>query len=174
MTKNLRPLFLVTSAVLLALTAPLRAAIPPAENLLPADTLFVVAVPDSAGLRTALHQSPQFLLWNDPAMKPFHDKFMGKWNETFVAPLEKDLGLKLADFAALPQGQFTFAITQNGWSGTGDQLPGIVLLLDAKDKSGLLKTNLAALQKKWTDAGKSIRTEVIRNVKFSIVPAFKQ
>ncbi len=170
MTKNLRPLFLVTFSVFLALTASLHAAIPPAENLLPADTLFVVTLPDSSTLRTALHQSPQFLLWNDPAMKPFHDKFMGKWNETFVAPLEKDLGLKLADFAVLPQGQLTFAITQNGWNGTGDQLPGIVLLLDAKDKSSQLKTNLATLQKKWTDAGKSIRTEVIRNVKFSIVP----
>ena len=65
MTKNLRPMFLVALAVFLALTASLRAAIPPAENLLPADTLFVVAVPDSAALRTALRQSPQFQLWND-------------------------------------------------------------------------------------------------------------
>jgi hypothetical protein len=170
MTKKLRPLLLAAFATSLTFAASLRAAIPPAENLLPSDTLFVVTIPDSAGLRTALHQSPQFLLWNDPAMKPFHDKFMGKLNEAFVTPLEKDLGLKLADFAALPQGQFTFAITQNGWSGTGDQLPGIVLLLDAKDKSDLLKTNLAALQKKWADAGKSIRTETIRDVKFSVVP----
>src|SRR5450432_1525584 len=170
MTKKLRPLLLAAFAASLIFASSLRAAIPPAEKLLPSDTLFVVTVPDSAGLRTALHQSPQFLLWNDPAMKPFHDKFMSKLNEAFVAPLEKDLGLKLADFAALPQGQFTFAITQNGWSGTGDQLPGIVLLLDAKDKSDLLKTNLAALQKKWADAGKSIRTETIRDVKFSVVP----
>ncbi len=148
----------------------MRAAIPPVENLLPADTLFVVTVPDSSTLRTSMHQSPQFLLWNDPAMKPFHDKFMGKWNEAFVAPLEKGLGLKLADFTALPQGQFTFAITQNGWNGTGEQTPGIVLLLDAKDKSDLLKTNLAILQKKWADSGKTIRTETIREVKFYVVP----
>jgi hypothetical protein len=170
MTKILRPLFLAVIAASLTLAGSLYAAIPPAENLLPSDTLLVFSVPDSAALRTTLHGSPQWLLWNDPAMKPFHDKFMGKWNETFVAPLEKDLGLKLADFAALPQGQFTFAITQNGWTGTGDQVPGTVLLLDAKDKSDLLKTNLAALQKKWSDAGKSIRTETIRDVKFSIVP----
>ena len=44
------------------------------------------------------------------------------------------------------------------------------MLLDAKDKSDLLKTNLAALQKKWTDAGKPIRTETIRGIKFSVVP----
>jgi hypothetical protein len=170
MAKTFRSIFLAAFAASLTFVISLRAAIPPAENLLPADTLFVLTAPDCAGLRTAVHQSPQFLLWNDPAMKPFHDKFMGKWNEAFVAPVEKDLGLKLADFTALPQGQFTFAVTQNGWSGTGDQTPGFVLLLDAKDKSDLLKTNLAALQKKWTEDGKSIRTETIRDVKFSIVP----
>jgi hypothetical protein len=170
MTKTVHPLFLAAFAASLTLAASLHAAIPPAENLLPQDTMFVVTAPDFAGLRTAMHQSPQLLFWNDPAMKPFHDKFMDKWNDTIVAPLEKDLGVKLVDFTALPQGQLTFAITQNGWSGTGDQLPGAVLLLDAKDNSDLLKTNLAAVEKNWTDAGKSIRTETIRDVKFSIVP----
>jgi hypothetical protein len=147
-----------------------QAAIPSAENLLPSDTLFLLTAPDCAALRAAMSQSPQGLLWNDPAMKPFHDKFMGKWNESFVAPLEHDLGVRLADFADLPQGQFTFAVTQNGWDGNGgDKTPGILLLLDAKDKSGLLKTNLDALQKKWADAGKPIRTETICGIKFSIV-----
>jgi hypothetical protein len=167
MIKTLRPIFL---AALLTFSNSLHAAIPPAENLLPSDTLFVVTVPDCMALRSAMRQSPQWLLWNDPAMKPFHDKFMEKWNESFVAPMEKDLGVKLADFADLPQGQFTFAVTQNGWSGVGDQMPGLILLLDAKDKSGLLKTNLNALQKKWTESGKPIRTETIRGIKFSIVP----
>jgi hypothetical protein len=170
MTKILRPIFLAAFVASLTFAAFLCAAIPPAENLLPADTLFVVTAPDCAGLRTALHQSPQVLLWNDPAMKPFHDKLMDKWNETLIAPLERDLGLALADFTELPQGQFTFAVTQNGWSGAGDPLPGLVLLLDAKDKGDLLKTNLATLQRKWTDGGKSIRTETIRGVQFSVVP----
>jgi len=169
-TKILRPIFLAAFAVALTFTAALRAAIPPAENLLPADTLFVLTAPDCKVLRSTMNHSPQWLLWSDPAMKPFHDKFMAKWNEAFVGPLERDLGVKIADFADLPQGQFTLAITQNGWDGTGDQTPGIVLLLDAKDKSGLLKTNLAALQKKWTDTGKAIRTETIRDIKFSVVP----
>jgi hypothetical protein len=168
-TKTLRPIFLAAFAASLAFTASLRAAIPPAENLLPSDTLFVLAVPDSTALGSAMHDSPQWMLWGDPAMRPFHDKFMAKLNETFVAPLESDLGVKLADFAGLPQGQFTFAVTQNGWDGTRDQMPGLILLLDAKDKSDLLKTNLAALQKKWTDAGKPIHTEEIRGIPFSVV-----
>jgi hypothetical protein len=170
MKTYLRLFFLAAFAVSLNFATALRAAVPPAENLLPADTLFLVTAPDCAALRTAVRQSPQALCWNDPAMKPFHDKFMGKWNETLVAPLEKDLGLSVSDFTDLAQGQFTFALTQNGWNGSSDQMPGLVLLLDAKDKSGQLKTNLAVLQKKWTDSGKPIRSETIRGVKFSIVP----
>jgi len=146
-----------------------RAAIPPAEELLPRDTLFVFTVPDFAALKSAAHQSPQWLFWNDPAMKPFHDNFMGKLKENFIAPLERDLGVKFADFADLPRGQLTFAITQNGWDGGDEHSPGFLLLLDAKNKSDLLKTNLAALEKKWLDDGKPIRTEIIRGLPFSVV-----
>jgi hypothetical protein len=167
--KILRPIFLAAFATALTFTASLRAAIPPVENLLPADTLFFLTVPDCAALRTAAHQSPQWLFWSDPAMKPFHDKFTAKFEESFIAPMEQNLGLKLADFADLPQGQFTLAITQNGWTGGDDPAPGVVLLLDTGDKSGLLKTNLDALKKKWTDGGKPIRTEEIRGISFSVV-----
>jgi len=161
----------VTLVASLTFIISMRAAIPPAENLLPSDTLFIVTAPDCAVFRATLHQSPQWQLWSDPAMKPFHDKFMAKWNEQFVAPLERDLGVKLADFADLPQGQIVFAVTQNGWNGKDDdQTPGLILLLDAKDKSSLLKTNLAALQKKWKDAGKPIHTETVRGIQFSVVP----
>jgi hypothetical protein len=102
-------------------------------------------------------------------MKPFREKFMAKLEETLVAPLEQSLGLKLADFADLPQGQLTFAVTQSGWTGGDDPSPGKVLLLDAGSKSDLLKTNLDALKKKWTDDGKPIRTEEIRGISFSVV-----
>ncbi|HEY5232797.1 MAG TPA: hypothetical protein VIK35_04605 [Verrucomicrobiae bacterium] len=160
----------IFAAAFLAIATSTFAAIPPAENLLPSDTLLVVTAPDCAAFRAAMHQSPQWLLWNDPAMKPFHDNFIAKWRESFVAPLERDLGVKLADFADLPQGQITFAVTQNGWDGTDDgKPPGILLLLDTKGKSDLLKTNLAALQQKWSDAGRPVQTETVRGITFSIV-----
>src|SRR5437764_7107706 len=41
-----------------------------------------------------------------------------------------------------------------------------MLLIDAKDKSSQLKTNLADLRKKWTDSGKKLKTEKIRDVEF--------
>jgi hypothetical protein len=168
-TKILRQIFLAAFTASLTFTTSLRAAIPPAENLLPSDTLFFLAIPDCVALRTTAHQSPQWLFWSDPAMKPFHDKFTAKWQETLVAPLEQALGLKVADFADLPQGQLTFAVTQNGWTGGDDPLPGLVLLLDTKDKSDLLKTTLDALKKKWADNGKAIRTEDVRGISFSVV-----
>jgi len=154
----------------LTLTTSGRAAIPPAENLLPSDTLLLITIPDFSTLRAAGKQSPQWLFWNDPAMKPFHDKFMARWNDQLAAPLERDLGVKLSDFTDLPQGQLTFAVTQNGWTGGADPAPGMLLLLDAKGKSDLLKTNLAALRKKWMDSDKPMHTETVRGVSFSVVP----
>jgi hypothetical protein len=179
----------------LFLGADARAAIPPVEKLLPADTLVVIAAPDCTKLGQLFGKSPQIPLlndptsllsqlladdlaslvtlmpaWNDPAMRPFRDKFVAKWKEEFVAPLERDLGVKLDDYAALPQGLFALAVTQNGWNGEDNQSPALLALLDTRDRSGQLKTNLAQLRKKWVDAGKSIRTEKIRDVEFSIVP----
>jgi hypothetical protein len=162
--------FSATLAAGLTLATPVRAAIPPAENLLPADTLLLISVPDFSILRAASQQSPQCLFWNDTAMKPFHDKFMAAWNEKLVAPLERDLGVKLSGFTDLPQGQLTLAVTQNGWTGGDSPAPGVLLLLDTKGKSDLLKTNLAALRKKWADAGKPMHNETIRGISFSVVP----
>lgn len=166
-TKLLR---LSAAALLLASASLLRAAIAPAENLLPADTLAFFTVPDCNALRTSSKTSPQVMFWNDPAMKPFHDKFMAKLSEKFIAPIEQDLGIKVADFLSLPQGQFTLGVTVNGSDGHNDVPPGLVLLLDAKGQSDILKTNLATLTKKWTDAGRALRTEKIRGLAFTVVP----
>ena len=86
----------------LAFTAvSLPAAIPAPEKFLPADTLAVFCVPDAAKLNVAYHQSPQVQMWNDPAMKPFKDKFMTKLETEIVKPLEKELGVKFSDYTGL-------------------------------------------------------------------------
>ena len=148
----------------------LHAAIAPTENLLPADTLGFLTAPDCAAARAAAKLSPNWMFWGDPAMKPFHDKLAAKWHEEFVAPLERDLGVNIADFADLPQGQLTVAVTANGSNGHDDLPPGLLLLLDAKGQSNLLKTNLALLVKKWTDTGRALRTEQIHSLTFTVVP----
>jgi hypothetical protein len=162
--RSLRAAFLV-----LAATSVAHAAAPSAENLLPADTLFLLDVPDCAALRAASHQSPQWLFWNDSAMKPLRDKFVAKWDAEFVAPLERDLGVKLDDFTSLLQGQFALALTQNGWNGSNDINPGVLLLLDAKNQSSLLATNLDRLRKKWQATGKPLQTESLHGISFSVV-----
>jgi hypothetical protein len=171
----LRPNFkTITHAVALTLLfgGSLFAAVPPAEKLLPPDTLLVLSAPDWTKLSEVYKKSPQAQFWNDAAMKPFRDKFMTKWNEEVVKSLERDLGVKFNDYSALLQGQLTLAVTQEGWQGRAkdDGEPAILFLLDTKDKSGLLKTNLTELRKKWNAAGKPIRTEKIRDVELSIVP----
>jgi hypothetical protein len=155
--------------IFLATTGLVHAAIPPAENLLPADTFVFFTIPDCDALRAASKVSPQLMFWNDPAMQPFRDKFMSKLTEQYIAPLERNLGVKVADFVDLPQGQVTVGVTVNGSNGHDDVAPGLVLLLDARDKSDLLKKNLADLTKKWTDAGRPLRTQMIHGLTFTIV-----
>jgi len=144
--------------------------IPSAEKLLPDDTLILVTIPDCTKMGEISRKSSYSGLWNDASMKPFKEKFMTRWKEEMVQPLERELNVSFNSYTGLLQGQLTFALIQNGWQGKDDQLLGVVLLLDTKDKSGQLKTNLADLRKKWLDAGKVIKTEKIRELDFSVLP----
>jgi hypothetical protein len=160
---------LAAMAIFLLAASFVSAAIPPAEALLPADTLLVFSVPDCAAMRASAQQSPQWLLWNDPSMKPFRDNFTAKWDQKIIGPLEHELGIRIADYLPLLQGQLTFAITQNGWGESQKAPPAMVLLLDARDKADLLAKNLDALKQQWTDSGKALRTETIEDIKFSVL-----
>ncbi len=168
---KLRGNALVLSAVtLVSLARDADAAIPSPEKLLPNDTLIVVTIPDFAKMRDIYKSSPQTRLWNDPAMKPFRDRFMSRLNDDLVSPLERELGVHFDDYTGLLQGQLTFAMTQDDWQGSNDRPPAFLFLLDARDKSGQLKKNLAELRKKWVESGRSVQTQKIRDVDFSIVP----
>jgi len=144
-----------------------RAATPPPDKLLAGDTLAVLTVPDYAKAKATSSQWPFQQLWADPAMKPFADRFVTKFKSDLLAPLEREFGLKLSDYTGLAQGQLTLAITQSSGEGKADQTPGFLLLLDTKDKSEALKTNISNLKKKWIDSGKQIKTDKIRDVEFT-------
>jgi hypothetical protein len=152
------------------LTITASAVVPPVEKILPDDTLFLLTTPDFSKLRDIYHTSPQTQFWNDPAMKPFKDKFLSKLGEQFIQPLEHDLGVHFSDYTNLPQGQITFAVTQNGWPAVDGSHPGVLLLLDTRDKSTQLEKNISDLRKKWVEAGKTLRTEKIRNTEFVVLP----
>jgi hypothetical protein len=146
-----------------------RAAVPTPEKLLPDDTMVLVTIPDFTKFKQVSGQAPPVQLWNDPAMAPFRDKFMSRFQEEFVKPLERELDVKFADYAELLQGQLTFGVTQNGWPAEEGQTPGVLLLLDTKDKSDALKKNLADWRKKWVSANRVLKTEKIRDREFMIV-----
>jgi hypothetical protein len=157
-------------AALLTLALTSGAAIPGPEQILPGDTLLLLTAPDYGKLHEIWQRSPKNRFWNDPAMKPLHDKFLSRWQEEVVKPIEQDLGLNLDSFASLPKGQLTFAVTRNSWQGNDDQPLGFLLLLDARDKADLLRTNLADLRKKWVSTGKTLKIEKIRGLEFSVFP----
>lgn len=146
-----------------------EAAVAPAEKLLPDDTLLMLTVPDCAKTREVTKKSPMAQLWSDPAMKPFREKFMTKLREELVGPLERELGIKLDDYANLAQGQLTLALTANGWQGGKDEKPGVLFLLDARDKQGDLEKALKEFRTKWTDAGKTVRIEKVREFDFMVL-----
>jgi hypothetical protein len=155
---------LITGSFALAL--PLAAAPPPAEQLLPSDTLAVMSVPDWNKLQASRKDSPVLQLWNDEAFRPFRDKFLGKLAAEILEPMQKDLGIRLTNYAEILQGQLTLAVTQRDWKGTRENLPGFILLIDAKDKSDALKKNLEEVKQKLVDAGKKVRVDKIRDVEF--------
>jgi hypothetical protein len=155
-------------AALLAAAVVHAASAPPPEQLLPGDTLGVLTLPEFAKSRAQWSQWPAAQLWTDPAIKAFKDKFLAKFKTDLVEPLEKEFGVKFADYSGLAQGQVTLAITRNGWdTAQPGQEPGFLFLLDARDRSEQLRTNLTNLKKKWVDSGKQIKTEKIRDLEFT-------
>src|SRR5262245_26063845 len=100
-------------------------------------------------------------------MKPFRQKLEKKFKEELIEPIERELGIKFADYTGLVQGQCTLAVVQNGWQGKDNQFPAWLILIDSRDKTNDLKTRLSDLRKKWTDAGKKMKSEKIRDVEFT-------
>jgi hypothetical protein len=164
--KNLFCLAAVVAAV------SLRAAVPPAERLLPADTLAMLTVPDWSSGRSNFNLSSFGQFLEDPAMKPFAGNLASNFLSSRAGSIEKQLGIKLNDYSDLARGQITYAITRNGWDGSPDKEPGFVLLIDTRDKNTRARTNLADIRQKWIDKGNKLRADKIRDVELTayIVP----
>jgi hypothetical protein len=147
----------------------LGAAVPPAEQLLPSDTMGVFTIPDWAKSSQVYGQSPALKLWHDPEMKAFKEKFMNQFQSEILTPLERELGVKFDDYSALCQGQFTLAFNLKPGDKIEDTKAEWFIIIDSKDKADQLAKTLADLKKKWTDGGKQVKTEKIRDVEFSVL-----
>jgi len=145
----------------------LAAPVPSPDKLLAADTLAVITITDYQKARSDWDRSSLVKLWQDTAMKAFREKFDTKLKADLIEPLEREFGVKFADYKDLAQGQLTLALTRGIPTEKGDPTLGFVLLLDTKDKAQVLKTNLATLKNKWIESGKGVKNEKIRDIEFT-------
>ena len=143
------------------------AEVPAPEKLLPKDTLLVVTAPDWNKAKQFWNSAPYAKMWQDPSFKPFKDKFLDKLTNNVIRPIEQNLGIKLSDYEGLAQGQVTFALVPVTPKDKSDDPVAGLLLIDAKDHSAQLKSNLAQAIKKWTDAGKTVKSQKIRETDFT-------
>jgi hypothetical protein len=143
------------------------AAVLPPEKLLPKDTALLVTVPDSRAGWGLLTNSPYGRLWQDPAVKAFKDKFIDKFSSDVLTPLERTLGIRLADYGGLAKGQATFAILPVLQPDKAGEHFAKIFLLDTEDRAAQLRGNLADIRQKWAAAGKPMKTLKIRDVEFT-------
>jgi hypothetical protein len=158
---------LLLSLALAAFGLRAGAAVPPPEKLLPKETVLVLTAPDWNKAKLFWGSVPYAKLWQDPSLKPFKDKFLDKFTNNVIKPLEQNLGIKFSDYDGLAQGQLTFALVQVTPKDKSDSPLAGILLMDAKDHAGQLKSSLAQAIKKWTDAGKSMKSQKIRETDFT-------
>ena len=152
-------------ALVLVLALPAPAAVPPAEKLLPADTLVVLTVPDWDQTTAAAKDFSLAQLWRDPAMKPFADKLEGKLRDV-IGQEDKNFAGDWAEFKPLIGGQVTFAVIRNDWQGEPNTGPTVVVFLDVKTKAKALGDFLSRCEKRDAEAGKTFQRETVRGVKF--------
>jgi len=145
------------------------AIIPSAEQLLPENTLIFATAPDFSKLKQLLKQSPEGLFWNDAAMRAFRENFYERWSREVAAPLEREVGIDIAEVFGLAEGQVTFAVTPASSEGSAEDPFDAVLLVDTGRKSSQLATNLTQLRNRWRAGGKSMRTEKIRDCELMII-----
>lgn len=157
------PLLLV---LLLSTAAGARAAVPAPEQLLPPDTLAVLTVPDweVAARQSALQPAVQLL--DDPSMRTLVERVKEKiaGGLTVTTDSGRKVGLpKLTDHL---KGQLTLAVTRNGLKPGQPGEPGIVILLDARDRGDALRKEMDGFLKQLADAGEKIKPEPVQGVEF--------
>ncbi|HWQ90308.1 MAG TPA: hypothetical protein VN673_01460 [Clostridia bacterium] len=162
--------FLTLASALLICFVPLArsASLPPIEQLLPAETVVLIAAPDFGSAKKVLNRTTLAMVWNDPDLKPFRDKFLQGLDQDLVKPLQRELNLDLQSCADLLGGQVGFALVREAHAAQPAQTLQPVFLADTADKSGQLRTNLASLRTLWTASGRKVRSEKIRNFDFLV------
>lgn len=157
-------------AILAAFVASLlRADLPPAESLLPDDTLAVLNIPDATIARAQFKASNFGRLWADPAMGAFRTNFETGFRKKFADAFEKESGLDVLALADLAHGQATLAMLRGGWTAaSAEGGPAWLLAFDAKDRSAKLAETLTAARQKLA-TNSAVKTFKVQGVEFTSV-----
>ncbi|HMO65388.1 MAG TPA: hypothetical protein PKE47_09245, partial [Verrucomicrobiota bacterium] len=125
---------------------------PPAEKLLPTNTLAVVATGDFAAARAAWSRVAWARLWADPAMAEFRAHAESRLATNVAPPLAALLGADALELAGLVTGPLALAAL------TGAQGPVPLLLADTGSNAPGLAVELDAARSNWLAAGRSVTT----------------
>lgn len=150
MKRMSRPLLAVACLWLSAAAA--HAELAPTDQLLPANTLVYVRIPDCVRFQEQFSQSSFGRMVNDPAMAEVRAEVMKKFEEA-SREAEKELGMPLSDLFALPTGEAAFAIVQP----PGQKL-GLVGFLDIGEHRDILDKLLSKAEAKLTEDGELTRS----------------
>lgn len=120
--------------------------VPPAEELLPSDTLFYLTIPDAnRSSQTWSSQAPA-RLWADPVMRPFRDHFEGQIRTRILRPFEELTQFGWTDLLKKTPAQITFAVLPSDATNTPNRDLSFLLLLDCGDKGPEVAEKIAALR----------------------------
>ena len=117
------------------------------ESILPANTFALSTVPDVNAARTAFKAAPLTRFWNDPSMARFTEKFSFAVEKNILEPLLIQGNIDINEYSSLLQGQLTFALTRQ----VGEEIPGVIFILDSGKESEALKEKLADLRETLVD-----------------------
>jgi hypothetical protein len=157
----------VTSAVvlvclILVTIAPVFAERPAAPRLLPESTLAVAHVPDVPHLIDRFKQTAIGRISRDEQIKPLVSQLYATAQD-FWKQIEPRVGLPLNEVLAIPQGELCVA-----FAALPDQRPGVIVILDVKDRLPQVKKMLAKGEELLLQNGGSRPEEKFGSQEYSI------
>lgn len=145
------------------------AALPPAPAWLPPNTLAWVTVPDCQRFRQDWQTLAVVRLWKDPAFRAATRHFQKAWTEQVSQRIQEQWAVSWAELATWMQGQLTWALVERQTDPHTGPSRGSILMLEVGEQADRVQQHLTRLQQRWASAGRSVRTETVRDTRFVVL-----
>ncbi|MAH75570.1 MAG: hypothetical protein CBC62_04990, partial [Opitutia bacterium TMED102] len=143
---------------------PSLAAAPTLENLLPAETIAVVAAPNYATAEKNFNAGAVGQLWNSTEMKAFRKKFEDGFTDNVLARVQKQHGIDVEAFEELADGPVALGLVAPQNPG---QQPSVLFLMDAGKKTFTLGRVISRLERNWKKNGRKTSRTTVGKTKFT-------